>query len=358
MKWWPMICCLSWLLIMSDWSHGQSPLVMEHIPKWQPAVDMYHPKSVSQALFLSQKFSAIGIASPVDTMHLRIYNDEGKQAEYIDWEKNKRSSHYFTEYPTATTEIMFNYYDMQPYGQCKSVSFFEYDASGYRIAATNSQVVEGVEKILNIHEYKYNSLGQKTFQCDMCQSENRYLYHLHYADTFLIAIDQYRGDTTRLVEMTILDYDSLARLTALTKSNIYNEVAEVDQTYLYKYNDQGQLVQMTEIFAFEKGVDRWHQIFYDTTGAISRVISSIRDMQKITNYTYENGLLIQQDTDTTFPIFEEGGVWFSASAKHYGEKKESRIQTRWNYDDKGNAIKQEISVNGSLRQVYWVEMVD
>jgi hypothetical protein len=333
---------------------SQFPGVYDRFPKLDPD-ELYNEKPIhaEKSIILFRNYYGNDGAFTTDTASIEYFDDKGRRVEYIDFEKNKRSTHYFTTH--WDDERYITHYFLSPIAnkQRKSITNARLDAQGRKLSVTDSVEVDGKLEVSNEHVFTYNSFGLMLKECHICQNENRLLYHYSYKDSLVISAFMARGDSTNKQGLADFEYDAQGRLIRFIHHDNLGGVKTFNQEKVYTY-ESDRIVGSSERHFFEDSTMRRFAYTYDSEGKMIKKISSIDTLDKTTTYTYRENKLIRTETVSEFPMSTEISVWFSKKAKFYSKPKITTLVNEFEYDQYGQLIRRSVFVDGvRKRETIW-----
>lgn len=333
---------------------AQIPALYDLLPRMdhQPEVEL--PVNTRLRVTLDRQYYAQGKSFTTDTLQIEVFDSQGRRIEFIHFEKNKRSSHYFTAYHNDLQSSSYYYSKGTGKGPVKMVTQREYNERHQEVEAIDGMETDSSFVINNAHVFRYDDQGRRVYECHMCQSEDRIEYAYVFSDSLLTSAYQFRGDTSQKVVLCEFSYDQNNRFSGMICTKQYAHQWTFDQEKKYTY-DGPLLMEATERHYFEDGAIRKYVFSYDKKGRPTERIASIDSLQMATSYTYRKDQLVRTTTISEFPMSTEITVWFSKKAKFYGPPKTTTLVTDYAYDRYGQLIRKTHSTDGVVMREYLYE---
>jgi hypothetical protein len=332
---------------------GQIPGLFDVLPKVDQEPYLLKPKKTKMVIALQRLYYGNSGSFTTDTLHIEVFDEHERRIEYIDFERNKHSIHYYTTYEGDQQST--TYYnaraDKKP---VRMVTQREFNQRHQEIEAIDGMATDSSFVIYNAHLFRYDDQNRRVYECHMCQTDDRLEYAYVFADSLLTSAYKFRGDTTQKLVLCEFSYDKNNKLSRMVCNINFANQWTFDQEKCFTY-DGPRLMEATERHNFEKGAIRKYSFSYDRKGRLKERIASIDSLQMTTSYAYLKDQLVRSTTISEFPMSTEISVWFSKNAKFYGPPKTTILVTDYAYDRYGQLIRKTYSTDGVLTSEFLYE---
>ena len=338
------------LMLLTQQVKAQSVYMIKLLPKNASDVvqikESEPPKGIKKWISIKEE---IYDYIKTDTISIKTYDAQGRDADGIFFSSGKRSSHYYSEYPNSKTKRFYTVTKLDDKQSVRNYDEIVTDASGKIIDASNYQITsKGDSIILNDHDYVYDTLKRLVYQCDLCNQPRHIKRYFHYKNNRLIRLNETYQDTIGSFDYSDMSYDQDGRMLRYTDHSIINGTPSLKQDCIYTY-ENGLLVKQKQFNYFEK---EWREYIssYDNQGRINQSFDIIANDTTSIKYNYKNDKLMSTFLTTTFQFSEGGVILFGENFRNSFSGKKHTVEKKYTYNNKGYLVVTEHYWDGVLRR--------